>query len=171
MRFVLFPVLVLSACSSLVPATVMKLGGLSPLTADPADFAVNLSLPNGVDLRPNTARLVFSVTRSDTQHTEEGIFTLQRAGSVFTIHQSDHDDLRALQSVAKEWNAENPDTTQGALSVSLSPCRIGTGPEPDATVSVAVQVEQGGPFLPLVKGGPLSVVTSEAQLREMPDCP
>ncbi len=171
MRFAFLSVLALSACTSIVPMTAMQLSGLSPTTADPADFAVDLTLPAGIDLGPGTAKLLFTVTRTDVDQTEEGVFTLQRDGSVFRVDPADHAALRALQATARQWKAENDDATGGSLSINLSPCLLGDGPADDAKVSVAIQMKQDGPFLPLVRNGPISAVTSEEQLRDMPACP
>ncbi len=171
MKLACLSALALSACTSLAPTTVMRLGNLSPLTADPADFAVDLTLPSGIDVSPGKAILIFSVRRTDIERSEEGFFTLQRTGSVFAIDPADYADLRALQALALDWQDENPDASSGALSVALSPCRIDEGPADDAKVSVAIQVAQGGAFLPLVRNGPLSAVTSDEQLQNMPDCP
>ena len=161
----------LSGCTSIVPMTAMRLSGLSPTTADPADFAVDLTLPAGVDVSPGAAKMMFSTTRTDTDETAARAFTLQRDGSVFRVDPADHAAFRALQATARQWDAENPDATKGSLTINLAPCRVGAGPAANATVSVAIQMEQGGDFLPLVRNGPLSAVTSEEQLRNMPDCP
>ncbi len=171
MRFALFSALALSACTSIVPSTAMQLSGLSPTTADPADLAVDLTLPAGIDVSPGSALMLFSTTRSDTNETAEGTFVLQRDGSVFKVNPADYAELRSLQATARAWNAENADATKGSLSISLSPCRLDAGPEDDARVSVAVRMAPDGAFLPLVRNGPLSAVTSEEQLRDMPDCP
>lgn len=171
MRSSAFSMLLLSACTSIVPMTAMQLSGLSPTTADAADFAVDLTLPAGVDVMPGSARMVFSVRRTDTNESAGRAFVLLRDGTVFRMDPADHDAFRAVQEVAQRWNEEARDDTEGSLSINLAPCRIGVGPAEDATVSVAIQIEQGGGFLPLVRNGPLSAVTSDEQLRDMPDCP
>lgn len=171
MRFTFLSMLVLSACTSIVPLTAMRLSGLSPTTADPADLAVDLTLPIGVDVGPGSAVMLFSTTRTDTNETDQGAFVLQRNGSIFNVDPADYAAVRALQATARQWQSENSDATKGSLMISLSPCRRGAGPAADATVSVAIQMEQDGAFLPLLRDGPLSAVTSEKQLRDMPDCP
>lgn len=171
MRPEILTVLLLSACTSVVPLTAMRLSGLSPTTADPADFAVDLTLPAGIDVSPGTATMLFLTTRTDTGQTDAATFTLLRDGSVFTVDPADYAEMRAAQATARQWKAENGDAVEGSLGISLSPCRIGEGPTDDATVSVAIQMEQGGAFLPLVRNGPLSAVTSEELLRDMPNCP
>ena len=171
MRPTILSVLLLSACTSIVPLTAMRLSGLSPTTADPADLAVDLTLPAGIDVSPGSAVLLFSTTRADTGETDAATFTLLRNGSVFTIDPADYADMRATQATIRQWKAENEVGVEGSLGISLSPCRIGEGPDDDATVSVAIQMEQDGAFLPLVRNGPLSAVTSEELLRDMPGCP
>ncbi|MCK0096121.1 hypothetical protein MWU60_11115 [Yoonia sp. F2084L] len=171
MRFSILSVLVLSACTSIVPLTAMRLSTLSPITADPADFAVDLTLPAGIDVSPEGAKLLFTVTRADRDETQEGAFALRREGSVFTVDPDDHAALRVLQATAREWRAENGSETSGSIMINVSPCRLDAGPSADARVSVAIRMEQGGVFMPLVRNGPLSAVTSQDQLRDMPGCP
>jgi len=123
-------------------------------------------------IRPTAAVMIFSVTRDDFDHTEEGRFTLLHDGSIYAINPADYAELRALQALTRQWKAENEDATSGSPLIDLSsPCRLGEALADDATVNVAIQMEQGGAFLPLVRNGPLSAVTSEEQLRDMSDCP
>lgn len=171
MRFAILSALALSACTSIVPLTAMRLSTLSPINADPADFAVDLTLPAGIDVSPEGAILLFTVMRADRDETQEGTFALRREGSVFTIDPDDHAALRGLQAMARDWKAEKGTDTSGSMSINVSPCKLDEGPAADAKVSVAVRVEQGGAFMPLVRNGPLSAVTSHEQLRDMPDCP
>ena len=103
MRLPILLALLISGCTSIVPMTAMRLSGLSPTTADPADLAVDLALPEGVDVSPGTAVLTFSVARSDLNQTEKKDFILQRDGTVFTINPTDYDALRALQATSRQW--------------------------------------------------------------------
>lgn len=170
MQFKFLSVLLLSACTSIVPSTVMRLNGLSPTTADPAGFAIDLTLPAGIDVQSGTAQLMFSVTRSDTNETRVGTFTLERAGSTFRVAQTDLPALRTLQATARQWDAENNDATEGSLGINLSPCKVGDGPAADARVGVALRMAPDGAFLPLVRNGPLSAVASMEQIRDMGAC-
>lgn len=171
MRFMVPLILILSACASIVPSTALRLGGLSPTTADPAGFAVDLTLPAGIDIQPGTAQLIFAVSRSDTGETRSGTFVLGREDTVFRVAPGDLSALRALQATALRWKTEAGDATAGSLSVNLAPCRIGDGPSPDARVSVGLRLQEGGQFLPLVRNGPLSAVASAAQISDMGICP
>ncbi|MEL7180264.1 MAG: hypothetical protein AAFN63_10565 [Pseudomonadota bacterium] len=171
MRLALLSALALTACTSIVPVTAMRLSGLSPTTADPADLAIDLKLPAGIDVSPGGAKMIFTVSRVDLGDTRNGQFALQRNGSVFMVNPADYAALRGLQAQARTWQAENDDATKGSLSINVSPCRIGDGPTNDARVDVAIRMQQDGAFLPLVQAGPLSAVTSPQQLRDMPDCP
>lgn len=171
MRFAVLPIIALSACTSLVPSTVMRLNGLSPTTADPAGFAVDLALPDGIDVQPGTARLMFSVARSDTGETQSGVYVLERDDDVFLIAEDDLPALRSLQATARLWDAENDGATNGSLGLTLAPCLIGDGPAPNARVSVGLRLEEGGTFLPLVRNGPLSAVADSGQISQMGACP
>ena len=127
----------------------MRLSGLSPTTADPADLAIDLTLPSRVDVGPGSAVMLFSTTRTDTNETDQGEFVLQRNGTIFSLASADYAAVRALQAAARQWQSENSDATKGTLMISLSPCRRGAGPVADATVSVAIRMERDGVFCPL----------------------
>lgn len=170
MRFPLFAACLLSACTSLVPSTVMRLNGLSPTTADPAGFAVDLKLPEGIDVEPGRARLVFSVTRSDIGEMRSGTFVLASDGRIYRIAETDLEALRALQAQARQWQAENAGATDGTLSISLSPCVRGDGPRADARVNVDLRLSEDGAFFPLVRNGPTSPVVSDLAISDMPKC-
>ncbi|MDX8352836.1 hypothetical protein [Cognatiyoonia sp. IB215182] len=170
MRCVSILLILLAGCTSIVPTTAMRLNNLSPTTADPADMAVALTLPEGIDVQPGSAMLTFAVIRSDLDQTAKGTFRLVREGDVYAIAPSDHATLRALQATAWQWEAENASATQGSLAITLAPCLRGAGPSDDARVNVAIRLAQDGAFLPLVRNAPLSAVTSAEQLGDVPQC-
>lgn len=171
MRLPILSVLLLSACTSIVPTTVIRLNSLSPTTADPAGFAVDLSLPEGIDITPRSAVLSFSISRSDTGETQSGDFVLQREGSVFRVAPQDLAALRALQATSRAGDADGADATTGAIGINLLPCIVDEGPVDNARVSVGLRLYEDGAFLPLVRNGRLSAVATDAQIRDMDVCP
>lgn len=170
MRVSLCLALILAGCSSLVPTTAMRLGGLSPLTADPAEIAVRLVLPEGVDVLEGSARLIYQVGRPALGQIEAEVVTLARAGDVFAIAADDLGRLRALQARARDWKAQDPSGTKGALSVSLTPCTQGAGPVADATVDVFLRITAEGAFLPLLRNAPLNAVAPIDQIGAWVAC-
>jgi hypothetical protein len=72
------PALLLTACTSILPSTLMRLDGVSPTTADPAGFAVDLSLPTGLDAAPGSATLTFAISRRDSGQMASGHYSLWR---------------------------------------------------------------------------------------------
>ncbi|MFK7834989.1 MAG: hypothetical protein AB8B60_02105 [Sulfitobacter sp.] len=173
MRLFILPAFLLSACTSIVPATVARLNALSPLEADPAGFAVAMTLPEGVDIAPRSARLMFTVARTDTGEMRDGVFVLERTNAdqaIYRIAPQDLPALRELQGIARDWRAEDENATNGSISVTLAPCRIGAGPTEDARASVAIRTDEDGPFLPLVRNGPLTALVDPEKLRDMGDC-
>jgi hypothetical protein len=173
MRLPILSSLILSACSSVIPTTALRLNAMSPLQADPAGFAVAVTLPDGLGIEQETALLKFIVTRTDTNETVEDVFVLERLtteNEVFRVAPEDLDSLRAAQVVAREWRAENDDATSGSLSIMIGPCQVADGPSTDAVVSVAIQVSTDGPFLPLVSNGPISAIVEPEQIRAMGRC-
>ncbi|NSX53654.1 hypothetical protein [Parasulfitobacter algicola] len=172
MRFAILSAFILSACTSIVPTTALRLSTISPFEADPAGFALAITMPKGFDIEPKSARLVFIVTRNDTYEARKETFVLDRIDAdqtVFRVAPNDLDALRAIQAVAKQWKAESNDTN-GSLGVTLTPCKLGAGPAEDARVSVAIRVKKDGPFMPLVRNAPIAAVAEQAQLHQMGNC-
>ncbi len=171
MRTLLLSALLMSACTSIVPSTVMRLDDVSPTTADPAGFGVDLSLPAGLDVVPGSAMLTFAVRRSDTDQTVSGRFALVRAANVYRMAPADLSKLRDLQAIARQWKAQNDRATEGSISINLIPCTQGDGPDADARVNIGLQMTETGRFLPLVRNGRLSAVATPADIKNMAACP
>lgn len=173
MRTAILATLILSACTAVVPSTITKLNAISPLHADPADFAIALTLLPGIGIRPGSARLTLTVVRDDIDAQRSGVFVLERVtndSAIYRIATGDQAALRAIQQTGLAWQAENEAATSGALGINLSPCMIGTGPAPGARVSVGIRVAKEGSFLPLIRNGPLTAVTTPEVLRDMGAC-
>ncbi len=171
MRKLLLSALLMSACTSIVPSTLMRLDDVSPTDADPAGFAVDLSLPTGLDIVPGSAMLTFVVRRSDTNQMASGRFALENVGNVFRVAPADLQELRGLQATARQWKAKYGAATEGSLSINLTPCTRGDGPDADARVNIGLQIAEGGRFLPLVRNGRLSAVATPADIEMMAACP
>lgn len=140
----------LGACSTVVPGTVLKLQGVDPLTADPADIALRVDLPDSVALLPEAGTLDLRATLRDGSELS-GSFPIEQRGDVLRVAQAAQSDLRALQADIRQWKEADPDGTSGSLSVDLEPC-VTVDPVPeDATLSVSVRLDKDGPFLPLVR--------------------
>lgn len=168
MKIILPMILLLAACSSVVPETVNRLSSLSPIEADPEQIEILISLPDGIDLPAGGASLTLSaakdsqtttghyvLSRSEVTSVEDGIGN-QTEGHLllYRIENKDIPNLRAQQRQIRAWKAEN-DATEGSLSVSLSPCIQGEPPAEDAKGSVWIRTENDGPFLQLVKSAPI----------------
>ena len=173
MRALVLPALILSACTSIVPDTALRLNALSPIEADPAGFSVAVALPEGLDIEPKSAQLRFVVIRTDTGETRNRAFVLERLvadQAIYRVAPNDLDAFRAFQALARQWKTENDDATSGSLGVTLSPCKVGAGPVHDARASVAVQTHPDGPFMPLIRNGPISAIVGPEQIHEMRAC-
>ncbi len=161
-----FPVLLLAACSSVDPITLLKLSALSPLEADPSDIAVKVQLPDGLQVRPKTAILSVSATRNDMK--SEGMYLLATEigpdGTIYSVANDDKGRLKAQQSLIIGWEEDDPDTS-GSISVSLEGCSVGTGPSKNATISIQIRTEAQGPYLPLVSEAPISEVLEANDLE------
>ncbi|MEX0310149.1 MAG: hypothetical protein AB3N17_07845 [Tateyamaria sp.] len=142
--------ILLAACSTVVPSTIMQLQGVDPLTADPADIALHVDLPDSVSLANDAGTLDLRAQLRDGS-TLAGQFPIERVGSMLQVAPAAHDNLRALQAEIGTWKAADPDGTSGSLSVDLNPCLTGPTVPEGAMLSVAIRLDADGPFLPLVR--------------------
>ena len=157
-----------SACTSFVPSTLGRVAGLSPLTADPAAIALRVALPDGVGIAPGSARMILSST--DGAITTTDVFVLEQMGDVYAIAAADIGPLQSRQAELSAIENSRGDEVSGSLGLSLTPCRIGNGPAPDANASVDLRLTSDGPFLPLIRNGPISAITEDADTSLWPDC-
>ena len=168
-QLLLAALIALGACTDLVPSTLLALSNVDPLTADPADIAISLDLPDGVALLPGSGELTLGATNRDGETAQQS-FTLQQSGDVLAVATTNHQALRALQSRIREWEETDPSGTNGSLSVSLAPCRTGDSVADGLRASASVRLQQDGPFLPLIKDGPLSALLNEQARDTMEPC-
>lgn len=170
MRPCLAPLLFLAACAGLDPATALRMSQIDPLTADPAGFAIRLDLPAGVGIASDSAALGLSATRN--AETRGGVFRIVAApsGDIWRIAPVALTPLREAQEIIAEWERVDPDGTEGSLTISATPCRAGDGPAHDATLSAALQVAPGGPYLPILREVPVADLMRAAGLVDLPPC-
>ena len=163
----------LGACSGLVGSTAAILGTVDPLSADPADVAVRIDLPDGIGLRDGGARLALDARRSDTGRAFSEVFVLRQDGGAartLSVASDDFARLRQAQATALAWKAEAEEATRGSLALTLDPCRTVALPAPDARFSAAVRLDRDGPFLPLLRGARLGDVAEVAEIAQLPAC-
>ena len=161
-----FLFLALSACGALDPMALARLANTSPLTADPAAFAVRANLPDGLALASGATHLILSATRGE--ETVEGRFVLAHAlageATVLRVTEADVSALRALQARINAWKEVDPDGTSGSLGIDVQPCTTGAGPATDAVFSVDLEFEPGQPAQPLLR--PVPVRRFDEMLRK-----
>lgn len=168
-QLLLTALVTLAACGDLVPGTLRAVQNLDPLTADPADIAVRLDLPDDVAIVPGSAMLSFGARKDDGMTTDQS-FALDLHADVLSVAPQDHATLRALQAHIGDWKAVDPDGTKGSLSVYLEPCKTTDTVSDSARASVAIRLEQDGPFLPLVSDAPLVALVKDEAWDTMEQC-
>jgi len=161
----------LCACGSVVPTTALQLANLSPLTADPADFAVKITVPEGLDVTPNTAALYFTGQETPSSEPVTGTYILERQDDVFRIAPSDLAQMRAQQTQFNAWETADSNAASGSLSVGIEACGDPSALTLDSRVSVAIQITKNGAFLPLIRNAPLSSVVAQEELDALEACP
>lgn len=170
MRYLTLAVLGVAGCVSLNPVTMMRLATMNPIEADPAVIAVQLTLPEGVGVAEGTAAMTISANFAGTEEELEQRFELEITGDVWRIAQADQDALRALQRRVIVAEEADPDGTTGSFSVGFEPCAIGEGPTDDARISMAVQLDAGGGFLPLVNRARVADMYDAADIDALEPC-
>jgi hypothetical protein len=138
MRRTLLSLLLVSACSSLVPSTTAQLAQLSPLEADPAAIALAIQLPPGLVVPEGGAKMVIEATSKSTGESRRGDYVLasqpgdpaQFAGdpgdsvTFYRLAKADIAPMRALQAQVADWKAADPDGTAGSFSMGLAGCAV-----------------------------------------------
>lgn len=164
---ILIAVLSLGACSSLVPGTVAQVAQLDPLTADPAAVAIEVQMPEGLAIRPGSARLELSAQRGDMR--AGGAFALAAEGNVWSLAQAEWPAFRAAQARIADWKAEDPAGTLGTLAVRVDPCLTGAPTLGRAAVSVSIRTAEDGAFLPLLRDASMRAVVRDVPLEPCGD--
>ncbi len=175
MKYPLIALLFAAGCSNVVPSAVARLYALSPMEADPSDIAVALDLPDGIGVRPQSAKLTLTATRTDTDQTSAGTYIFSASpgsdgSTVYAVADSDFERLRAQQSLIRGWKEVADDATSGSLSVGLEGCAIGAGPTPDAVISINMRTAQDGAFFPLIRNAPITEVLDLADEDALKQC-
>lgn len=168
-------VLALSACGYVDMSTAARLGSMSPLTADPADFTIYLDIPEGVELPAGSAKLGFGGTRSDTGERLSAEYVLDArqlpdGTRVYRIAEADLAPMRMLQAEMRQWKAEVGRAASGTLSVAMTPCLSGDTLDPDAPVNVDLALEDGGTPMPLIKDLPISEFLEQTESGNFLPC-
>lgn len=176
MKFALFAaVLVLPACGYVVPSTVARLASVTLLTADPGQYAVTITLPDGFGIVPGTAKLLMDGQRSDTGETMKQAVRLretQKADQTVTydIPASEQEQLRDMQATMRQWKKEAGRKASGSMGFSLDPCKTRADADLSGRLSVSVSLAPGQPPVPLLNDVPARKVLAEAQLDKFPMC-
>ena len=150
----------LAACSTLNPVTLARMALLDPLTVPPGDVVVRLDLPEGLQVGPGDGVLEVSVARKSTGESIAERFELVQSETLWTLAPQDAVRLSALQDRARSWPE---DDREGALSLSVTGCRVGAGPAPGVVINVDVSCDAGRSFAPLIRDLPASDVIGMAE--------
>ena len=142
--------LILSACLPINPVTAIRLATTNPLEADPGDFAVQVTLPDGIGVTPGTAELALSVETPDGPGIDATYPLTQDSSGAWRLQGDALDRMRADQVTAMRLEDADPDGTSGSFGAGFTPCTHGAGPDADARTSISLQITSGGDFLPLL---------------------
>ncbi|SIO15318.1 hypothetical protein [Vannielia litorea] len=152
----------LPGCTTLDPVTAARLSRLDPLTADPAALVARLHLPEGLAVAPGGAVLRLSARREDTGEALDEAYVLERRGAAWRLSAVDAAALRSVQHRIAGWKAEAPEASGGALSLSLTGCATGAGPNPKGEVAADLSLDGGTRFMPLLRGLTVAEITRAA---------
>lgn len=166
----------LSACNILDDGTLARIeatGG--PLNADPAKIEILVELPPGLGIPDGAAIMNVQAVRTDNGARNAATYVLEQSERSdglrrFRIAPEDVDRLRGQQALLREWESEAPDATDGALTVDVSGCAIGAGPQPAASVSIFAVVLPNPTPRPLARAIPVSSILDATDQQDLPDC-
>lgn len=146
-----------AGCSMLNYGTVADLRQADPLSVHPADYALVLTLPEGLDIAPGSGRLLVAVSTDETTLQDEFVLARDVSGDSATLFvaKADHARVLAFQKQAKALKLEDPKNASGSLGFHLLPCLQGAGPADDATLSVAIRLGENSAPQPLLTGVPV----------------
>ncbi|OJY32331.1 MAG: hypothetical protein BGP11_02895 [Rhodobacterales bacterium 65-51] len=177
MRIAALLPLLLAACSSLVPSTLMRLQALDPLTADPSGIELALVLPDGLRPQPQGARLEFKADRTGHSVAETFVLEPRPAPSLpeakgvvmaFGLSRADAARMRAAQSAVAAWPQDGQ--SHGSLGVALDACLTGGPLPPTAEGGVLIKLEQEQGFQPLVRPAPIAALIGAEAMAGLRPC-
>lgn len=187
-----FPVLaaagiLLTGCASVTPASMVKLAGMDPLTADPASVAIAAVMPAALKLRSGDVVLQFSLEAPAPYgpvHETAGLDIVEGGAtpgvaaspSFEHVQQAriaprDVERLRAALARADAFRKSGHRDGKGSISVRVTGgCRNGpAGPLPLVT-SIYMRRTPTEPFFPLVKDIDLRQAVGVEALAKLPPC-
>lgn len=175
-RLILFFVVVLAGCTSVVYDTVRKVNQIDPLAMDPADYKIDLRIPDGVRLI-SPPKLVAKVQSPAGSHEEEFLLDARPVADDVTrygVAASDLETIRALQIHADEIRKQYPGQSRGSFSIHTDFCKDVKTYDPEGKFSISLILEQGGDPMPLLR--PMAIknalkVTQRKLGRQTPNCP
>lgn len=171
MRLDTLAILGLAGCVSLNPVTMVRLATLNPMAADPDAIAVQLTLPDGVGVAEGTAAMTISANFAETEEGLVARFELESLpNGVWRVAPDDQDALRVLQMRVTAAEEADPEATSGSFSVGFEPCALGQGPGEDARFSIAIQLDVGGDFLPLVNRARVAELFDAEEVAGLSPC-
>ncbi len=179
MRF-LSLLLLLGACGSVSLSTIAQLSRLDPLTADPSGFVAAVVIPKAYDLLEGSAILGF--TWESESEALGGEYAMQRheafaGGEItpsaeqhvlyFDLAPADAAAIRQTQLAVAQRKAAKVEG-EGSFSVFVAPCAA--APDGALLISTYLRIEEGGPFLPLLRDFDIRQEMAAGALSELRGC-
>ena len=143
---------------------------------DAGQVQVAVRLPAAVRVRPGSAVLTLAARRVASDETLEGRFVLEKLDTalasaelqaalrpgvrieVFRIAESDLARLDSLQRWIRDWENEDPDDTQGSLTINVAGCRVGALAAGPVSASTYLRIDAAEDFILLTEDVDLRTV-------------
>lgn len=148
MKLLIPAFLFLTACGSINPLTAAKLNQLDPLTSDPADLAAQVTLPPDIAIPAGGMEMYFGATRDGRE--KSATLELDQQGDIWRLSPENVRRLESLQHEIAIWEAEDPDGTEGTLSISIAGCSLTSTPDPQGEIAVHLSFDGGAQFRPFI---------------------
>lgn len=168
-----------AACSSLNPVTAYRASQISPLTAEPSDFAVFVEMPPNLNIPAGKAVLSIGAENKALGVSDYRHYALEQvdvgARIRFRIPPKRLDELRAQQATIVKWESDTPRESSGSIGFNLEFCKTGDGPNLDDTFSAYLQLAPTEPPSPLfrnvrVRRAIKATGFEEDAINQIPDC-
>ncbi|MGR3467404.1 MAG: hypothetical protein ACU0CI_05945 [Shimia sp.] len=168
----LFAPLAVGACGFINYDIVEDVIGVSPTEADPSQLLLFIETPP--EMQPRLNAVEVTTRRETTGEVDAASYAVQRVESEtragWRIAPQDWARFRGQQVRAREWELDDGAAPQTSFDLSAEPCRIGAGPNPEATASVFIQYSTGQDPSVLFADAPIGSVFSARDIANFPQC-
>ncbi len=159
----------LFGCGRVPLTSMIRLNRLDPMTVNATHIRAAVRMPDAMRVKPDGARLTWSAKRDDIAQTIKETFVLEHDFSptvknalntrvkpgfrieIFRIAEPELEKLTTFRQRVAAWKQQDPDDTEGSLSIDIVGCRLGPLPSGKLLVSTYLKMKADGQFITLTR--------------------